>query len=553
MRQAYRPPRFDAHIDLDLSKNEGVATITEIGIGPEELAALTSRYPDTTVLTEVVAARHGVPINRVLVTAGGDDALLRCFLAAAGRSVVATTPAFEMIRRYAAQAETPLIEFPWWDDDFPVDDFLDEVATGPALAVVVSPNNPTGSVLAPAALHKLADAYPLVVLDAAYAEFADEDLTPIALERDNVVVLRTLSKAFGLAGLRVGYAVGPERVIADLATFGSPYSLSSLSAALATRVLSEGMGAAEAFARSISVRRERLVALLEELGCSPLPSQGNFVLASDVDPDWTVAAAAALGVGLRRYDDRPELSTCVRITVPGDDASYNRLEETLRATLAPEAILFDMDGVLADVSRSYRSAIVATARRFGVEVSPGDVAAAKGRGDAADDWELTRSLCARSGVDVTFDEVREVFETIYQGDGQTEGLKLTERPLIDAGALERMAERLPLGVVTARPRRDAVEFLERFEIGGLFATMVTREDAPPKPDPAPVRLALERLGVARAWMIGDTVDDLAAARGAGVVPIALLVAGDDPGALSAAARILRSPDEIEEVLDAAKI
>lgn len=550
MSNAYQPPTFASPIDLDLSRNEGSPTITSIDFDPDDLARLTSRYPDTGRLAEAVAARHGVPVEQVLVTAGGDDALFRCFLASADRAVVATTPSFEMIRRYASQLETPLIEVPWWDGDFPVDDFLTEAAVSPGMAVVVSPNNPTGNVISQAGLRKVSDTYPMVVLDAAYAEFADEDITEAALEMGNVVVIRTLSKAFGLAGLRVGYLLGTADMVRRLAGFGSPYSMSALSAALATETLENGTADADDFAAGVAGRRKRLAALLDELGCDPLPSQGNFVLATNVDAPWLVAAAASLGVGLRGFADRPELARCVRITVPATDEDFDRLERTLRTVLAPQALLFDMDGVIADVRDSFRAAIIATAARFGVSVTEDDIASAKARGNASDDWELTRGLCVAAGVDVSFAMVRDEFEGIYQGRSGEAGLKMREQLLVSSELLESWSTRYRLGIVTARPRSDAAEFLDRFDIGRFFTTVVTREDAASKPDPAPVRLALRRLGVERSWMFGDTVDDLMAARGAGVVPIGVAVPGDDRSVLAGSARIVDSINEIEEILNA---
>jgi histidinol-phosphate aminotransferase len=550
MSKVYAPPSFRAPIDLDLSRNEGHPTIAEIGLDSDEIAALTSRYPNTSELTAALASRHGISEDRVLVTAGGDDALFRCFLSVAGTSVVATTPSFEMIRRYTAQLETPLIEVPWWDGDFPLDGFLKEAEASPGMAVVVSPNNPTGNVVDLAGLRKVAGAFPLVVLDAAYADFAEEDLTDAALEMGNVVVVRTLSKAYGLAGLRVGYLLGSVESVALLAGYGSPYSVSSLSASLAAMVLDQPASASEPRTAAVVSNRRRLGELLDELGAEPMSSQANFVLATAVEPDWLVPAAAALGVGLRRFEDRGELARSVRITVPGDDEGFERLETTLRAALAPEALLFDMDGVLVDVSESFRRAIVATAESFGVEVTPADIAAAKARGNASDDWELTWGLCVAAGLEIPFDTIREAFEEIYQGDGLAPGLKMNERLFIDPELLRGWSEMLPLGVVTARPRRDAFDLLERFDLAGYFSTVVAREDAVSKPDPAPVRLALDRLGARRAWMVGDTVDDLAAARAAGVVPIAVANEGDDPEPLAGAARVMRSVSDLQEVLDA---
>ncbi|HEU4321259.1 MAG TPA: aminotransferase class I/II-fold pyridoxal phosphate-dependent enzyme [Acidimicrobiia bacterium] len=542
----YQPPHFSAPIDLDLSRNEGRPTLRGIDLDAVTVARLTSRYPDTTRLTGLVAERHDVDPRRVLVTAGGDDALFRCFLRAEG-TVAATTPTFEMIARYAEQAGLNLIEVPWWDGDFPIADFLDVDA---GMAVIVSPNNPTGSVISAADLRKVAADTDLVVLDAAYSDFAAEDLTPVALELDNVVVVRTLSKAYGLAGLRVGYLLGPEGVVDELRGFGSPYSLSALSASLAADVLETQAGWAGEFARRIEEERGELTSVLSDLGISYLPSQANFVLLTNVDPMWLVPAAASLGIALRWFPDRPELARCVRVTLPGDPDDFSRLIQTLRAVLAPEALIFDMDGVLAEVRGSFRAAIIATAAGYDVDVTPAQIAAAKAAGNASDDWELTRRLLAAAGVDVSLDDVRDRFETLYQGEGSTPGLKAKESLIPGRSLLEAWATRMSLGIVTARPRKDAEEFLRRFDLTGLFAAVVTREDAPSKPDPAPVRLALQRLGVRHAWMAGDTRDDIEAARGAGVVPIGVSVSGDEP--LTGAALVVSRVEEIQEVLDVTK-
>jgi histidinol-phosphate aminotransferase len=541
----YQPPGFATPIELDLSRNEGRPTVTSVGLDATTVARLTSRYPDTERLRSLVAARHDVPVGRVLVTAGGDDALFRCFLRNSGR-VVATSPSFEMNARYAEQVGADLAEVDWWDGEFPLEDFL---AVEADMAVLVSPNNPTGSVITTAELDKVAGTFPLVVLDAAYGDFADEDLTAAALGLPNVVVIRTLSKAYGLAGLRVGYLLGSEGIVGELGGFGSPYSLSGLSAALAADVLENQPGWPGEFAAVVGRERDRLRQDLSEMGVVTLPSQGNFILITGVDDGWVVAAAASLGVALRRFPTRSNLAGCVRVTLPGNEDDFDRLERTLATVLAPEALIFDMDGVLADVRQSYRAAIVATAATFGVTVSDSDIVEAKARGGASDDWDLTRRLCSVAGVDATFEEVKSRFEGIYHGVDGGPGLKVKEALLASPGILERLSARLPLAVVTARPREHAEEFLGRFDIGGLFDVVVAREDAPSKPDPAPVRLALERLGVGRAWMLGDTRDDIEAARGAGVVPIGVSVPGDDVKALAGAARVVGSIDEIEEVLD----
>ena len=112
--------------------------------------------------------------------------------------------------------------------------------------------------------------------------------------------------------------------------------------------------------------------------------------------------------------------------------------------------------------------------------------------------------------------------------------------------MERLAARLPLGIVTGRPRAEAQWFLERTGIAHLFGTVVAMEDAPAKPDPAPVRLALERLGVRRAWMVGDTPDDMHAAAQAGVLPFAVAAPGDE--APEGGARVLAQLTDLLDLL-----
>lgn len=548
----YSTPGFRAPIDLDLSRNEGLAPAAELLASVDDPDRVVSRYPNTAALRDSLARLHGLDPEWVLVTAGGDDALHRCFLARVGPDAAALTtrPTFEMVPRYAAQRRARLIEVDWWDGPFPVGSMLEEIGPDVGAAFVVSPNNPTGSVATEADLRKLAAECPLLVVDAAYVEFAEHDPTPALLEIGNVVVVRTLSKAYGLAGLRVGYLLGTPELVAEIGAFGSPYPISSLSAALAVSRLA-GPGTAELVAEVIRERVE-LTTALADLGTAPLASQANFVLTRLDRPDWLIDAAASLGVGFRRFPGRRGLERAVRITLPGREPAFGRLLTTLRSALRPEALIFDLDGVLADVSRSQSLAIVGAASRLGAEVTLAEIEEAKAKGGTNDDWALTRDLCGEKGVVVSLAAATEEFERLYQGDGIDPGLKEQESALVDPATWTAWSERLPLAVVTGRPRSDAVEFLDRFGLSDAISALVTREDAPLKPDPAPVRLTLQRLGVGTAWLLGDTPDDIAAARAADVVPIGVIAPGDDPEAarrrLAAAAIVLKRTTDLEEVL-----
>lgn len=538
--RTYTPSRFAPEVDLDLSKNEGNPATLNLSQSTQWPDELIRRYPDTTALRDQLADFHKVRLEQILVTAGGDDALFRCFLArlGPGATAVATTPTFEMIPIYSNQVGSELVEIEWWGGQFPTTLFV-SAAAGADAVFVVSPNNPTGATITEAELREVSKGAGLVVLDAAYSEFADDDLTPAALDMGNVVVVRTLSKAYGLAGLRVGFLLGPVDLIQELSSYGSPYPVSSLSAAIASERLRQSNDVAT-FVGEIRSERTDLAELFDELGVETLPSEGNFILAETKDAEWVTDACAALGVGVRRFPGREILDSWVRITLPGEPDQFARLARTLTTVLAPEALLFDLDGVLVDVSESYRRSIIETAASFGVAVSAGDIERAKSNGGANDDWDLTRRLISERGKQLAYEDLAARFEEIYQGHADTPGLKQNERPLVDPSTWSRLAGAMPLGVVTGRPRADAEEVLDRFGLLTRTSVLVAREDAPFKPDPAPVRLAMSRLAVDHAWLVGDTPDDIAAAKSAGVLPIGIGVSG--------AARTLDRTTDIEELL-----
>jgi histidinol-phosphate aminotransferase len=287
-----------------------------------------------------LAVRFGVDAARVLVTAGGDEAIDRACRTCLepGRELILPTPTFEMIGRYARAAGATVLETPWPGGAYPIEEVLGMVSDRTSMIAVVSPNNPTGAAVRAGDLALLAAGAPGAVLlvDLAYAEFADEDLTDAALALPNAVVVRTFSKAFGLAGLRVGYAMGPERIVRAMRSVASPYPVSALSAGAASEALRLAETYVPPAVSRIRDERDRLTLLLRELGARPRPSQANFVLAEFNDAERVWRALAALGIGVRRFVSDPDLKNSLRITCPGDGRSFERLCAGLRSALGSE-------------------------------------------------------------------------------------------------------------------------------------------------------------------------------------------------------------------------
>lgn len=569
--RAYRVPKAGTPTDLRLDGNEGLEPDAALLAQLHAMQASTLRqYPDAKPLEAALAAQFKVEPSQVLVTAGADDALYRLCQAMLepGRALAIATPTFEMIPRYAALTGAQLRTIEWPDGaPYPTQALLEQVDAQVTLIALVTPNNPNGQLIDAQTLKTISQAAPhaVIILDHAYVEFGPDgaDLSELALGLPNVVVTRTFSKAWGLAGLRTGYALGPAPIIDWLRASGNPYAVTGPSLMLAQHRLEHGHAAMRAFVERARVERAAIEALLHAAGAITTPSHANFAFARSPRAIWMRDVFAGLGIAARAYPDKPELEDALRISCPGSDAGLARVEAAF-AALHPEAILFDMDGVMVDVSTSYREAIFRTGARFGVTITGEQITEAKHKGDANNDWVLTHRLLAAAGVEVSLEEVTATFESHYQGDQTQPGLWQSERMLIDRAYLEGLRARGPrLAIVTGRPRRDAARLLEHAQLADLFEVVICMEDAPAKPHPKPVELAMARLGVKTAWMIGDTPDDMRSARAASathelhVVPLGVVAPqerGDDARASVAliqagAGRVIGSLDELTGALE----
>jgi histidinol-phosphate aminotransferase len=201
---------------------------------------------------------------------------------------------------------------------------------------VTSPNSPSGTSHPAKVIAALADSVPhaLVVVDEAYADFADENALELARDRVNVVVLRTFSKSYSLAGMRVGLLFGASQVVRGLAKVKDSYNLDRLAIVAAAAALRDQAWMKDNV-QKIRATRVRLAAGLERLGFAVLPSAANFVLARLGSEDRASGAYSFLkerGI-LVRYFSRPLLADALRITV-GTDAEIEALLAALSEYVA---------------------------------------------------------------------------------------------------------------------------------------------------------------------------------------------------------------------------
>ncbi|WP_141618447.1 histidinol-phosphate transaminase [Myxococcus sp. AB036A] len=231
-------------------------------------------------LRRALAASIGAAPDEITTGCGSDDVIdsaLRAFLEP-GDTLAYQDPTFVMVPLFAKANGLEGVPVPL-KPDFDLDsDAL--LGTGAKVIYLCSPNNPTGTALSRAAVERVVEDAPgIVIIDEAYADFAPgKDFLDLARRRANVLVTRTFSKAFGLAGLRVGWGVGAPELVAEVEKARGPYKLTSVAEAVAVSVLNGDADWVRARAEEAVACRERLRGELVSLGLTPLPSEANFLM-----------------------------------------------------------------------------------------------------------------------------------------------------------------------------------------------------------------------------------------------------------------------------------
>ncbi len=294
-----------------------------------------SEYPpgDYRRLVEAAAATYGVGEDEVVPGAGADEILDMCVKAflPAGRTAVVSVPSYAMYRVVTEQRGGTMLAVPrlgpedGWATDVPA---VRTAARSAAMVWLCSPNNPTGVEEPPGAIETLldgivadarADGRPpaWVVVDEAYAEFTGRSQLGLRTRYANLAIVRTVSKAYALAGLRVGFAVAAPPTLARIARFRPPGSIGTISETVATRALRDGEEMRENVAR-VERERGRLTEGLAAAGWRPYPSVTNFILSDLGTPARAGATAEGLmrrGLVPRTFSADHPLARCLRVTV----------------------------------------------------------------------------------------------------------------------------------------------------------------------------------------------------------------------------------------------
>ncbi|MSR06443.1 MAG: aminotransferase class I/II-fold pyridoxal phosphate-dependent enzyme [Gemmatimonadetes bacterium] len=506
--------------------------------------ATLARYPASQALKERWARALGVKPDELLITNGSGPALALAgeLVLGAGDTCVIAAPSFELYAWVAERREARVVAVACDAANqfaFPVEGFrqaIEDAGVPPKLVVIGLPDNPTGTAPPTEFITTMAKAHrrTLFLVDEAYVEFYGVTVVPQAVRLPNLLVSRTFSKALGLAGERIGGLVGHAELIDLARRINVPYPVTGMAVALGLAALDDSKHIVETVRVSrASVRR--LAAEVKAAGFPTIATRANYALVNTGSSARAGALTALLGrrgVAIRNRSHLQAMGGWVRISA-GNERDTERCLDEIRLLTAPspEAILFDMDGVLVDVSQSYDEAIVRTTASFlpaGKLVSRESVLAVKERPNANDDVDAACLALAKLGFKPPRKEVERRFQELYLGTRRDRGLHAKEKWLLPAAQLRRLAQRFKLGIVTGRPRDEARMALKRSGTGRYFKVVITADDVrKKKPNPDPIRAALKKLRVQTAWMVGDSPADLLAAQCAGIAAIGVRASAPD--------------------------
>ena len=342
--EPYDPKYIPA--DVMISANENSADVPfelRREIEREIRRVAFNRYPDPLAndLRDLIAEANGLDRDQVLMSNGGDELLFGLALAwgGPGRKFLNMPPTFSVYKNNAQLTNTTIVDVPRLPD-FSIDEdgVIERLQQGDIdYTIVTSPNNPSGNRVHTAFVKRMLEAADtLVMVDEAYFEFSRHTVRHLLERYDNLVILRTFSKAFSLAGVRMGYVFGSADVLREFKKVRQPYSVDAVSQAIARVVYANR----SEFEHGIDQIIEQRTRLFDELSAmeavKPFPSDANYILfrlAAGIDAGQVWQRLLDAGVLVRDFSRSPGLENCLRVSVGSPEENTRFLEELGKALM----------------------------------------------------------------------------------------------------------------------------------------------------------------------------------------------------------------------------
>lgn len=508
---------------LKLDSNEN-----NIGPSPKVLDAIKNIdetyikfYPAYGELIDLLAKKNKVKSENILLSAGGDEGIATVFntVLTPNDAVLTVCPSFSMPKLYASIIGAEYKEINYtkkWV--YPVDEVLKSINKKVKIIHLTSPNSPTGDVIGVENIEKIINFAPdkLIVLDETYSNYCGQRLSEFALKYENVAIIRSFSKDYALAGLRLGYIISNAEFITEFKKVISPYSVNNTALIAGIESLKDDKHL-NYILNEIKESKKILTEFFEELGAETYPTSTNFLFLDLKDKGEFIHKKLLDKKILIKY---PVEKTFARISLPSVKDC-----KLIKSALKPKkTIIFDMDGVLVDTSKSYIQAIIDTVKYFtNKDITVKDIQTARHSGGLNNDWDMSENFIKKFGEKYKKKEIINKFQEIYWNDGN--GLITTEKFLLDKKTIKALAKKYNLAIFTGRPKQEAIFTLELNGVKDYFYPVITMDDIPEnkqKPDIYGIELIKNKIISDKIYYLGDTLDDTTCAKNAKVCPIGVL-------------------------------
>ena len=562
----YNPPTSgrEGYLRLDFNENT-------IGCSPRVIETLKkikqgnlSVYPEYSGLRKALASYCNVDVEEVIPTNATDEAIktiIEAYIEKNRDEIVIPMPTFAMFKFYAQLNEAVIREVLYNEDlSFPTDKVLSAINKNTKIVVLVNPNSPTGTSIDDNDVIKIIEKAQrndsIVMIDEAYCQFYGKTSIPLIKKYGNLIVTQTFSKAFGLAGLRLGYIISNKNNIKNIQKALSPYSVNGVAVACAFAALKD-QKYVKNYVDEVNESKKIFYNALDSLKIKYFRSDANFVLLSlGKNSAYFCKKLKENGILVRDRSMDNLLDGCVRVTI-GTKKQTAKLIGAMNKVMKDKAmketkplLIFDIDGVLVDVSRSYRVAIKQTVDYFtGKEVTLEEIQALKNKGGYNNDWDAAEELIKEKGKNIDKQKIISRFQQYY--------VKLmgNELLLIDKNLLKSLSKKYLLAVFTGRNRKEADYVLRVNGIKKYFSKTIAMEDVSRrKPDPEGLLKIANGHKTKDMYYFGDMIDDIRAAKAAKIIPIGVLPPQDKSKnmkellAKNGAKAIINNINEINDVI-----
>lgn len=556
----YYVPMYEKTWDIKIDSNENNYGPSEKVLNALEKCDISkiSFYPFYGELSQKIADYNGFDVSNIKVTNGADEAIfsvIQTYLEK-GEALLTLDVSFDMPVVYTQIQGGDVIKVPYrqrWV--FPIDDFLKELSNPKVKVVyVASPNNPTGSLINEndliSILEKSSDK--AVIIDETYANYCGISYKEYARKYDNVFIIRSFSKDFALAGLRLGYVISKSENIDNLKKTISPFSVNSFAMQAGIAAL-EDISYFNMIKNEVNNSKAELKKLFEDLGAFVYDSYANFLLVDfKKKAGFVYHKFLQNNISVKLFKKGSILENHIRVTIP----TPKGLACIKKALKIKPSLVFDMDGVLIN-AKSYRQTIIKTYEKFtGKLISEPEIQKIKNQGGMNNDWDLTKYLLEKEGINVSYEDIVNVFQEIYWDNGF--GLINSETPLFDIDLFKRLAADYNLSVFTGRLRKEAEFALDKYKVKDFFYPIITTDDIPHgkgKPDSFGLNLVKELSLAKEYFYFGDTIDDMICAKNAGYNAVGSLPPQDKSDDLkqrlldNGALQVIDSVFDIEKLLE----